>query len=591
MFSFLSQFSLRKTLVALAVAMFTVTAVYVPQVHQQTPVAHAQADAWANIKAYFLQVYENITSTATWALQQVETYLGLEQSIITRTLNGLAWALAKETIAQIQKSIVRWINSGFQGSPAFIQDLEQFLLDVADRTAGDYIERYGGPLSIACAPFRLNIQIALSTSYNRLRDGNRRRCTLSGTLQNIQSFVEGNFQSGGGWNQWLRFTQQSNSYASQLLDAEVGMSITIANARGQRITTSGWGRGFLSVEACDEATSPTYRWRPQFSTSSARSQGQQAARPNCRITTPGDVISTQLNSTLGLSGDTLVEADQINEIIGSFMRQVVVQAVTGPNGLLSLGGGQGSNARFTNPQFNIDMVEPSLAGAVGTTQVRSLANEAVQNETRFLAIAQATVARFERSTAPNNDVREQSLRAYNEARSALPVIQTNLTEARRVLTELDTATSAASQQLATQRYMNAALRFHSSIFIDQREQSWNFALSGMVARRSGTLDRQGMIDQRDLERDYRRLINSAIDAYEDLTNPSAAQTSAVSEARTLLPEVQERIITLTELIEEYDNGDTEDALADFEAFLPERTTDETLANTRTRWETAFGILQ
>jgi len=588
MFTLISNFSLRKTLVALTVAVFTVTAVYVPQVHQHpTPVAHAQADAWANIKSFFENVYNNIVATASLGLQQVQNALAINEWLTESTLNGLAWALAKEAIAQIQRSLVRWINSGFQGSPAYIQDLEQFLLDVADRTAGDYIERFGGPLSIICAPFRLNIQIALSVSYSQLRDGNRRRCTLSGSLQNIQSFVEGNFTSGGGWNQWLRFTQQSgNSYAGGLLDAGMGMSFRLANARGNNITTSTWGRGFLSVEVCDEPTSPT----SPAAASTPPSQGQQASRPNCRVTTPGDVISTQLNHTLGLSGDTLVAADQINEVIGAFMRQLVVQAVTGANGLLALGGGQGSNARYTNPQFNIDMVEPSPVGSAGVTQVRSLTSEAITNETRFRALAEATIARYERSSAPNNDVREQSLRAYNEARAALPVIETNLTEAQRVLAELNAATSTVGQQLATQRYMNTSLRFHSAILIDQREQSWNFALSGMVPRSNGTLDRQGMVDQRSRERDYRRLINGAIDQYEDLANPTAAQSAAHREAREALPEVQERIITLTDLIEQYDSGETEDALAAFEAFLPERTTDSTFTDARTRWETALGQL-
>jgi len=54
-------------------------------------------------------------------------------------LDGLGWAIAKQMVSSMTRSLINWINSGFQGSPAFIADFKGFLLDTLDSVAGQYI--------------------------------------------------------------------------------------------------------------------------------------------------------------------------------------------------------------------------------------------------------------------------------------------------------------------------------------------------------------------------------------------------------------------------------------------------------------------
>jgi hypothetical protein len=51
------------------------------------------------------------------------------------SLDPIAWMVAKAALQSVVKSTINWINSGFNGSPAFVTDLQQKLLDVGDAQA------------------------------------------------------------------------------------------------------------------------------------------------------------------------------------------------------------------------------------------------------------------------------------------------------------------------------------------------------------------------------------------------------------------------------------------------------------------------
>jgi hypothetical protein len=86
-------------------------------------------------------------------------------------LDGIGWAIAKQMVSSMTKSLLNWINSGFEGSPAFITDLNGFLLDALDTAAGEYIKSLGGIGEFICSPFKLDVQAALTISYAQARSG------------------------------------------------------------------------------------------------------------------------------------------------------------------------------------------------------------------------------------------------------------------------------------------------------------------------------------------------------------------------------------------------------------------------------------
>lgn len=330
---------------------FAFVCIYVPQPH----VAHAGgADGSATL---FEQLVQSAIQLGTEAYTHISAIANTAVSTLTGNLwnkeyllDGIGWALAKAIISRMSASIVNWINSGFQGSPAFITDLEGFLLDTADRTFGQILERMGGPFSFICAPFRLNVQIALEVSYASARGSGIPEpgaCTLTGALANIENFIDGtqSFVDAGGWDAWFKITTNPMKYTPQgnLLEAQYQASARLVNARNQEIKFADFGQGFLSSKVCQTV------------------EDESGGHQSCTVTTPGQTISSALNKTLGAGQDSLIAADEINEIIAALFGQLANQAITGAAGLLGLSprtgyasGGGAYTSQLSQTSFTTD---------------------------------------------------------------------------------------------------------------------------------------------------------------------------------------------------------------------------------------------
>lgn len=313
---------------------------------------HKYAEAaWALESTQQRDLFESMANTIqSTATAVATTDLFMKENL----LDGLAWGIAKQVVSQMMQGMIDWVNSGFAGSPAFVTDIEGLLLDSADQAAGEYIESLGGVGEFICSPFSLDVQIALSLSFAAERTGTvtAPSCTLTEIGDNLEGFLSGTVDS---WDQWLQVTTNpQNTPYGAYLQAEQEMYARIQNAEGQILAEASWGDGFLSKKIC-EAVEGTYVGTSatgQAVTSGeqyGQTQGAQAENSsslsrsgaNCIISTPGQVISQQLNQQLGLGSEALIEADEINELISALLNQVTLKAVQGINGLLGMSEGTG----------------------------------------------------------------------------------------------------------------------------------------------------------------------------------------------------------------------------------------------------------
>lgn len=282
-----------------------------------------RADAWDVVFDPVNWAENGITALSTAA-----SALGIKSLVFKEfVLDTIAWGLINLILQQMIRSVTQWVNSGFQGSPAFVQDLGGFLTNIADRYAGDYI--YGKGLSALCSPFKLNIKLALDLQYRKSRTGGyQSQCRLSGVVGNVQKFIGGDFIEGG-WNGWyeVALNPKSNPYDT-MLDAQAALSIGISGAQGKKLEILKMGNGFLSKEVCKPG--------------SAASDFKQ----KCSIVTPGTVIQNALTDTLNIPNERLVIADELNELIGALFAQLASKILSGAGGLLGLTGGGGSNTDY-----------------------------------------------------------------------------------------------------------------------------------------------------------------------------------------------------------------------------------------------------
>lgn len=247
------------------------------------------------------------------------------QQVLDYTIDTLAWQAANVAIETILKSTVNWINSGFQGSPAFVTDLKTNLRGVGDAVANKFFEELSNQ-AIATTPFQDKVLDAVRLGYY-LRTSpesfyTRYPYTLNQVSANDRAFLAGDF-SQGGFNAWFAtvMNPQNNPYGAQML-ANEALENAVTGATGQRLEELSWNRGFLS-------------WRGDCAVSDASSVVALSGADPCleyEINTPGSVIMEQLNQQLGAGVNRLISADEINELIGALLNQLASKVLGGDSG-------------------------------------------------------------------------------------------------------------------------------------------------------------------------------------------------------------------------------------------------------------------
>lgn len=338
---------------------------------------------------------ENKTGALTAAPDTANQY---KEFLNDCVLKKIGQAIVISLIRNIGSSIVNWVNSGFEGSPAFVTDFEGTLIDSADQAIGTFIE--GSDLGFLCNDFGFQVRLALALKYSRpFRE--QARCTLSGIGDNIAT------NGGRGWDNFLSITTEpQNSVYGAYLIAETELAQRAANAVGIKEKRVALGQGFLDFETCDvweseteavqrvvsgknfetissntfKSTGNDFSVSNQFSsggiaqqtlneynvnnssftlnnslannieTQRILSEAQVAAdmKPKCKISstkTPGRIIASKLESVLGQSEIQSAVADEIDEIIAATMNQLAQKVIQGAHGLLGLSKKRSSSSR------------------------------------------------------------------------------------------------------------------------------------------------------------------------------------------------------------------------------------------------------
>lgn len=349
-------------------------------------------------------------NTTQGILQVIET---TGQTFLQNALNYKEYVLdlllnlvAKQLIRTMTQSIVNWINSGFSGSPAFITDPGSFFLDAADQVTGAMLDQ-DGPLAALCTPFSFDIRLSLALQISS-RATQRYTCTLGTIIQNtrdaaargvtINGFMAGDF-SQGGWPAFISLTTEpQNNYTSASLYAYSDLLSRIAKKEASINVDLNRGRGFLSWNKCEDITSSISGDGPSLVTGSQAAQLDQAGNQTvqtgkaedredtsikksvdkttgnvkyerCKTETPGSVIENTLSNQLGSGVRQLELADEINEVAGALVNQLVTAILT--TGLNSVSSGTNGGPSTVNKILG----ESNKSAAQVQKLGKSLANE------------------------------------------------------------------------------------------------------------------------------------------------------------------------------------------------------------------------
>ena len=452
--------NLRKMLVLSLALMFTFAVVYIPQEynHHKT-VESAQAIFGVDIPNLVQNTISAVVSVA----------IKLKEFI----LDGLAWHIAKAIVSRLVASLVDWINSGFKGSPTFVTDFGRILLDVADQEAGRFIESLGEIGSFICSPFKLDIQVALSLKYQSGRDDEQpyEGCTLSGVIDNIEGFLDGNFKEGG-WKDWINITSQAEKYTpyGQMLEAQAGLQAKLVNAKGQKLTEINVGQGFLSGRVCELFEKPT-----------------GGKKEKCTVSKPGTTIANSLNKSLGAGQDALIAADEIDEIIGALIGQLANKAITGAAGLLGLSVGTGHTySGYSGGSYTSGVGAESSnsygGGSSGNQGMLTMMTAALNTQQDYKSLADSSIPLIQAYVANTKNPADKRANAQQALNQALEVQQKAPGYITSLTSIIDTYTA-----LETER-KNAATSADRKTEIDQLESAVITKFAGLGVYPQEALD-------------------------------------------------------------------------------------------------------
>jgi|GEM_PF-1839915 len=210
------------------------------------------------------------------------------------SLNSIAYCLANKTIEGILQGTLEWVNTGFNGNPVFIDDPEKFFGDIADYEAGQLLNELSGGL--LCSHIDVKIRVNLANNYNNQKYNtyNKRKCTLSDIVDNVEGFANGDF-SQGGWDSWIEYTQNPyNNYYGAQVAVQQELETRISNKQS---ATAWQQRNTDYLPITDSVTG--------------------------EITTPGSMIESKVNERLNAPINRLTFASDFDQVMNSMINNFI----------------------------------------------------------------------------------------------------------------------------------------------------------------------------------------------------------------------------------------------------------------------------
>ncbi len=278
--------------------------------------------------------------------------------------DAMAYCIVNTMIIYIADSTIDWVNTGFEGNPAFLNNPDQFFTDLANQEKINFLEGLAyGVNSNVCGVYKSPILSALLSRYGRNQqynqgyetggygygynqNGSINSCAFDNNPGQLNTFLNTSFSEGGGWNAWFEVTQNpvNNPYDTYFNSIDnLNQSVESIKINKERELT--WNNGYLSFRKCENGEKDTGK---------------------CSITTPGTAVQSQLESTLNLGKNRLVLADKFDQVVTAVVDQLITTAldktfeqinegVEGVNESISGGLNNSNRNSYRNPWQNTDI--------------------------------------------------------------------------------------------------------------------------------------------------------------------------------------------------------------------------------------------
>lgn len=267
----------------------------------------------------------NITTQTSAEIGTVGSLFGIG-GLALPSWNSMAYCIVNGMIIYIADSTLQWINTGFEGNPAFLANPDQFFKDLANQEKVAFIQNLAyGANSGVCDVFKSSMVSAILSRYGQNQrgygggyqnggygqgygqNGGFNGCSFDQKPGQLNLFVGGNFTEGGGWDSWYKLTQspQNNPYDTYFRTSD-RMNSQVQAVELSKTRELNWNNGYLSFRKCEN---------------------EKQNKKDCPITTPGTIIQSKINSTLNLGTDRLILAEKFDQVVTAVIDQLITTAI------------------------------------------------------------------------------------------------------------------------------------------------------------------------------------------------------------------------------------------------------------------------
>ncbi len=338
-----------------------------------------------------------------------------------------------------------------------MSDLRQNLSTLGDTVANSFLDQLDKEVITETgftikSPFQDQLNQKLRNEFYQTTAsyGINQYYTLYKTSPNPQAFLKGDF-TNGGFNAFFSASQNpANNPFGAYLAANNQLQSQIDSATKAREAELSWSKGFLPWRGnCNSASSAVQ----QFNQAAGAPAVSLGAQDNClfsTVKTPGSVIESQLENSLGSGIRQLELADSINEIVGALIGQMVNQ-VLGSGGLSGLsqpapGGGQAYISQATNANAYVSANSSIANGVIQNIKDNQTAFTDYRDEwQRVLDAANAAQQRCGASSASSAQVSQAIVTASSGVARGTVALQ----RASDILAEVTAASQSTAADAST----------------------------------------------------------------------------------------------------------------------------------------------
>ena len=243
-------------------------------------------------------------------------------------LDPVAWGVAQGVLQGVTGSIVKVISNGAKGGPMIVTNLQGHLQGVGDSQTSAFLLQFAANSK---SPFAASISSSLRTNYiqNTSLAGfwAANQCTLSKSSPDINKFLAGNYSQGGTKAWFALTTQDQNNPYALYQNSQAQLGNVVSGAQSARSAQINQGGGFLPM--CNSNSTNSGRNGINIQDFCTNTNGSSGS-----VQTPGSIVMSSLNKSLGSGIDKMANADEISEMLASIAASLVSNVVS--TGIISM---------------------------------------------------------------------------------------------------------------------------------------------------------------------------------------------------------------------------------------------------------------